>query len=142
MLRVERSMRRTPRSRSSWATRLLSFDLGSPVARDAAEKPPWRTTCAKYCRSFRSCTDASRLTYRFSQRNSVSVTCCLQVAPPKGQVRVVASTWEPAMPMRRCEMKKGTWDLQQPRPALGRRWLSGPTQLRHVGPQDQPLPRV
>jgi hypothetical protein len=26
---------------------LLSFDLGSPVARDAAEKPPWRTTCAK-----------------------------------------------------------------------------------------------
>ena len=28
--------------------------------------------------------DASRLTYRFSNRNSVSVTCCLQVAPPKG----------------------------------------------------------
>jgi hypothetical protein len=33
------------------ATRLLSFDFGSPVARDAAEKPPWRTTCVKYCRS-------------------------------------------------------------------------------------------
>jgi hypothetical protein len=62
--------------------------------------------CAKYCRSFRSCNDSSRLTYRFSQRNSVSVTWCLQVAPPKGQVRVVASIWEPAMPMRRCEMKK------------------------------------
>ena len=27
--------------------RLLSFDLGLPVAREAAEKPPWRTTCAK-----------------------------------------------------------------------------------------------
>jgi hypothetical protein len=49
----ERSMRRTPRP-----NRLLSFDSGSPVARDAAEKPPWRTTCAKYCRSFRSCNDA------------------------------------------------------------------------------------
>ena len=27
--------------------RLLSFDLGLPVARAAAEKPPWRTTCGK-----------------------------------------------------------------------------------------------
>jgi hypothetical protein len=33
-----------------------------------------------------------RLTYRFFERNSVSVTCRLQVAPPKGQVLVVAST--------------------------------------------------
>jgi hypothetical protein len=52
--------------------------------KNAAEKPPWRTTCAKHCRSFRSRNDASRLIYRLSRRNSVSVTCCLQVAPPKG----------------------------------------------------------
>src|ERR1700731_3014255 len=91
MLRVERSMRRKPRSRSTCATRLLSFDLGSPVARDAAEKPPWRTTCTKYCRLFRSCNDASRLSYRFSKRNGVSVTNCLQVAPPKGQVHDLAN---------------------------------------------------
>jgi hypothetical protein len=45
-----------------------------------------RTTCAKYCRSFRSCNDVSRLSYRFSKRNGVSVKCCLQAAPPKGQV--------------------------------------------------------
>ena len=62
-----------------------------------------RTTCAKYCRSFRSCNDVS---YRFSKRNSVSVRCCLQAAPPKGQLLVVASTLEAAIPMRRGEMKK------------------------------------
>jgi hypothetical protein len=44
MLRVDRSINRTPSFPSSCATRLLSFDLGSPVARDAAENPPWRTT--------------------------------------------------------------------------------------------------
>src|ERR1700730_19309683 len=40
--------------------------------------------------------------------------------------------------------EEGTWDLQQPRPSLGRRCLPGPTvvQLRHAGPQDQPLPRL
>ena len=43
-------------------------------------------------RSFRSCKDGPRLTHRFCERNSVSVTCRLQVAPPKGQVLVVAST--------------------------------------------------
>src|ERR1700730_11350253 len=44
---------------------------------------------------------------RFPKRNSVSVTCCLQIAPPRGQVLIVAPPWAPAMPMRRGEMKKG-----------------------------------
>jgi hypothetical protein len=69
------------------------------VARGAT-KPPWRTTCAKYCRSFRYCSDVSRLSYRFSKRNSVSVRCCLQAAPPKGQVLDIALL-----------VKKGNWSF-------------------------------
>src|SRR5271170_870470 len=47
-------MSRTPTWRSSCATRLLSLAFASPVAFAAAVKPPWRTTCAKKWRSFRS----------------------------------------------------------------------------------------
>src|SRR5580658_2718012 len=110
-------MRRTPRFRSSRATRLLSFDLGSPVAREAAEKPPCRTTCAKYCISFRSSNAASRLAYRFSGRNSVSVRCRLQVAPPEGQVLVVASTLGAGDADAEMRDEEGTWHRQQPRPS-------------------------
>src|SRR5271155_1511586 len=47
-------MSRTPKWRSSCATRLLSLALASPVAFAAAVKPPWRMTCAKKWRSLRS----------------------------------------------------------------------------------------
>src|SRR6202048_823380 len=60
---------------------------------------------------------------RFSKRNGVSVTCCLQVAPPKGQVLVVASTLGAGDADAEIRDEEGTWDAQQPIPALGRRWL-------------------
>src|ERR1700730_9709489 len=119
MLRVERSMRRAPRSRSSSATLLLSFDLGSPVAREAAEKPPWRTTCAKYCKSFRSCNDASGLTYRFPRGNSVSSIRCLQVALSNGRGLVLASTWEAGDANAEMRDEEDTWIYNNPDTRVG-----------------------
>ena len=78
---------------SAWSSSMMTWvktNMAPRRSREAAEKPPWRTTCAKYCRSFRYCNDVSRLFYRFSKKNSVSVRCCLQAAPPKGQVLDIA----------------------------------------------------
>src|SRR5450755_4711148 len=55
MLRVVRFTKCTPKRRSSSDTRLLSFDVATPSAREAAEYPPCSITFANKYMSFRSC---------------------------------------------------------------------------------------
>jgi hypothetical protein len=70
---------------------LVDVIVAAPVARGGGEAAVAHHLRENTARSFKFCNDASRLTYRFSKRNSVSVIRCLQVAPPKGDVLGVAS---------------------------------------------------